>query len=135
MANTKRTTLDLDNDALELLARLAPSADRQGKLVSDLIRAAAQTSPPSERAWVSKEITELNRQSLEIIQRRQARRQNSDPNVLLPMTPQDRQGLIDLLQSWIDEAEGADLAAGQASLDDFKQALNENRWPAPPLFP
>jgi hypothetical protein len=41
MANTKRTVLYLDQDAAALLVQLAPSPNRRGRFVSDLIRAAS----------------------------------------------------------------------------------------------
>jgi hypothetical protein len=134
MANTKRTTLDLDNDAVELLARLAPSADRQGKLVSDLIRAAAQAPPTPTPASVHEEIAELNRQSVELIKRRRAGRETDNPNVIIPMTPEERQGLIELLRSWREDAKTIDPLEAEADLEDLKRALNENRYPEPPLF-
>lgn len=40
---TKRVTLTFDDDAADLLPRLAPSLKKQGEFVSELIKAAAAT--------------------------------------------------------------------------------------------
>lgn len=51
MADTKRVSLYLDTDAVELLGQLAPSDYKKGKYVSGLIREAARRQSPQEQTY------------------------------------------------------------------------------------
>jgi hypothetical protein len=64
MADTKRVALYLDNDAVELLAELAPSDYRKGKFVSGLIRQAAQQQDPQAQTYA-----DIGRHVVQVVQR------------------------------------------------------------------
>ena len=65
MADTKRTVLYLDQEAAALLAQLAPSPNRRGRFVSDLIRAAGTPAvlDPAEAIYA-----QIGRQILTVAQ-------------------------------------------------------------------
>ena len=70
MADTQRIGLRIDTDAIELLSRLAPSPNKRGQYVSDLIRKAArEAGEPLNPADLDKEVERLAAE-LAAVQRR-----------------------------------------------------------------
>jgi hypothetical protein len=131
-------------EAARLLAQLAPAEEQRGQFVSQLILEAAQHAglvAPTSHASPAKpataqEVAELREEVADL--KTQLIATGLLPESRLTLDSDARAEMIAFLDERIRQADALSPEADEqaaAELAAFKQRLNENRAPEPPLFP